>query len=185
MTAKKRHLLLALLAFTVFNGGCKLENRWKKWTGNMDKPEYVITINKIVKYPQAKDIEQQIATFSGRTVWINIQSYIHSNAIKEIELVPRNGSQNFFDLKLFMNRKGRMRWMQLSAGFKNEPLAFVIDGTFYRSFIPKPMVGDYDADDNSTYVIIEGPFDKGTAEALKEWAPKNFLYFNDDENAEF
>ena len=99
--------------------------------------------------------------------------------------MPNQKRAGFYDLKLFMNRRGRLRWMQLSAGFKNEPLAFVIDGIFYRSFIPRPMVGDYDTDAQTTYVVIEGPFDKGTANALVESAPTNFSYYNDNEDDEF
>ena len=164
--------------------GCtpKLKRDWDKWTGEMPEPKNVITINEIIKYPRAKKIEKEIATFSGRTIWININSFIHSNVVKKVELLPRDGGK-YYDLKLFLNRKGRLRWMQLSAGYRKEPLAFVIDGTFYRSFTPKPMVGDYDNNED-TYVVIEGPFDKGTADALVESAPSNFLYYN-DEDAEF
>ena len=184
---KSKNIIVLTLLSSIFLAGCTkdLERRWQKMLGDLPKPKNEITINQIIKYPRAKKIEKQIATFSGRSVWININSFIHSSVIRKIELVPRDPQKHFFDLKLFMNRRGRLRWMQLSAGFKNEPLAFVIDGIFYRSFIPKPMVGDYDTDEETTYVMIEGPFDKGTAEALAESAPTNFLYYNDKEDDEF
>ena len=184
---KSRNIIVLALLSCIFLTGCTeyLERRWQKMLGELPKPKNEITINQIVKYPRARKIEREINTFSGRKVWINVNSFIHSSVIRKIELVPRSPKKQFFDLKLFMNRRGLLRWMQLSAGFKNEPLAFVIDGTFYRSFIPKPMIGDYDNDEKTTYVLIEGPFDKGTAEALAESAPTNFLYYNDKEDDEF
>jgi hypothetical protein len=181
----KQTALFAVLASAMLIAGCKLQDKWDKMLGDLPKPKNEITINQIIKYPRARKIERQIGTFSGRTIWININSFIHSNVIKKIELAPNKSKNGFYDLKLFMNRRGRLRWMQLSTGFKNQPLAFVIDGIFYRSFIPKPMVGDYDNDENTTYVVIEGPFDKGTAEALVKSAPTNFTYFNDNDDDEF
>jgi len=181
----KQTALFAVLASAMLIAGCKLQDKWDKMFGDLPKPKNEITINQIIKYPRARKIERQIETFSGRTIWININSFIHSNVIKKIELAPNKSKNGFYDLKLFMNRRGRLRWMQLSTGFKNQPLAFVIDGIFYRSFIPKPMVGDYDNDENTTYVVIEGPFDKGTAEALVKSAPTNFTYFYDNDDDEF
>jgi hypothetical protein len=99
--------------------------------------------------------------------------------IKKVELIPRDDKGAFYDLKLFLNHKGRLRWMQLSNAFAHEKIGFVVDGVFYRSFYPKPMVGDYD-DGENTYVVIEGPFDEGTAKALKKHAEDNYLYYNDD-----
>lgn len=182
-----KSMILILLVSVVFGSGCNKEFQRKidKWFGNMPEPENVITINQIVEYPRAKKIEKQIGTFSGKMIWINIHAFVHSNVIRKIELRPRSSKNKYFDLKLYMNRRGRQRWLQLSANFKGEPLAFVIDGIFYRSFIPKPMVGEYDNDNNTTYVVIEGPFDKGTAEALKKSAPDSFTYYNDNDEKEF
>ncbi len=184
---KLKNITMFTFFLSILLTGCtkELETKWKKMMGDLPRPKNEITINQIVQYPRAKRIERQIETFSGRKVWININSFIHSKVIKKIELIPNKKKIGFYDLKLFMNRRGRLRWMQLSTGFKNEPLAFVIDGIFYRSFIPQPMVGDYDTDEQTTYVVIEGPFDKGTAEALVESAPTNFTFYNDDEDTEF
>ena len=177
---------LAAGAFLLFAmTGCNklLETNWKKAIGDMPKPKHVIQITQIVRYPRARKIEIEIPTFSGEKIWINRNSFVHSNVIKKIEKIPRENSK-YYDLKLFLNKKGLLRWMQLSAGFKNEPLAFVIDGVFYRSFLAKPMVGEYDDDTGETYVIVEGPFDNTTADELVDSAPDNFLYYNDP-NAEF
>ncbi len=180
-----KNITMFMLLSCMLLTGCKLKTDWDRMLGNLPKPKNEITINQIIQYPRAKKIEKQIGTFSGRTIWINVNAFIHSSVIKKIELMPNKKKRGFYDLKLFMNRRGRLRWMQLSAGFKSEPLALVIDGTFYRSFLPKAMVGDYDTDEQTTYVVIEGPFDKGTADALVESAPSNFTFYNDNEDNEF
>jgi len=177
-TGKFKILFLASMVLLLFGCTPKIQ----RLLGQLPEPENQIAIHQIIQYPRAKTIERQIPTFSGRTIWINVNSFIHSSAIKKVELVPRGKSGKYYDLKLFMNRRGRLHWMSLCNAFKNEKVAFVIDGTFYRSFYPKPMVGEYDTKEDTTYVLIEGPFDKGTADALEEWAPKNFQYYNDEDD---
>jgi len=172
--------ILILIAVFPFVFGCT--PKIKRLLGQLPEPQNQITIHQIVKYPRAERIEREISTFSGRTICININSFLHSNSIKKIELVPRGPNGKYYDLKLFLNRKGRLHWMSLSNGFKGEKVAFVIDGIFYRSFTPNQMVGDYDTDDGSTYVLIEGPFDKGTADTLVEWAPKNYQFYHDEDD---
>ena len=171
--------VLTALVTAAFLAGCT-KREWLKLTGDLKKPVNIITIHQIVKYPMARRIEKHIDTFSGQQVWINMNPLIHSDVIKKVELVPRSDNKNFFDLKLFLNHKGRLRWLQLSNAFSNEKLGFVIDGVFYRSFTPKPMVGKYD-DGEKTYVVIKGPFDDGTAKSLKKHAEDNYLYFNDED----
>ena len=173
--------IFIFVSMVLFLFGC-IPPKIKKLFVKPPEPQNQIGIHQIIQYPRAKTIERQVPTFSGRTIWININSFIHSSVIKKIELVPRGESGKYYDLKLFMNRRGRLHWMSLCNGFKNEPVGIVIDGTFYRSFLPKPLVGEYDTDEDTTYVLIEGPFDKGTAEALEEWAPKNFHYYNDEDD---
>ena len=170
---------LALACLVAITAGCN-KREWLKMTGKLKKPVNIITVHEIVKYPMAKRLEKHIDTFSGQKVWININPFIHSDVIKKIELAPRDEKGEFYDLKLFLNHKGRLRWMQLSNAFAHEKVGLVIDGVFYRSFLPKPMVGEYD-DGEKTYVLIEGPFDKGTAEAVQKHAEDNYLYYNDDD----
>ena len=149
----------------------KLEELFK---AKLEDPKRIITINRIVKFPRAKELEKEIMTFTGRKVWINTNSFIHSKAIKEVELLPRDPEGNFYDLKLKLSNHGKLVWMQLSAGFRFEKLGFVVDGLFYRSFLPKPMGKDED------FVVIEGPFDKYTASDIKKYAIGNFQYFNQE-----
>lgn len=171
-------LILSLMVFVLF--GCT--QPIKRLLGQLPKPETQITIHQIIKYPRANEIEREVPTFGGRKIWINVNSFIHSSVIKKVELIPSTKKGKYYDLKLFLNRKGRLHWMALSNGFKNERVAFLIDGMFYRSFLPKPIVGDYEDLDNSAYVIIEGPFDQGTADLIAEWAPKNFQFYNNEDD---
>jgi hypothetical protein len=147
----------------------KFDEIFKK---EMPEPKRIITINSIVKYPRAKDLEKEIDTFTGRKVWINTNSFIHSKSIEEVELVPRDKEGHFYDLKLKLSNHGKLIWMQLSTGYSFQKLGFVVDGLFYRSFKPVPMKKDDD------YALIEGPFDKYTAEEIKKYAKTNYEYFN-------
>ena len=170
--------LILISAIPLFFG---CNTKLKRLLGQIEDPQNEITIHEIVEYPMAKAIERQIPTYSGRKIWVNINYYTHSSVIKKIELVSRKTGE-FYDLKLFLNRKGRMHWMSLSTEYRNKRVAFVINNVFYRSFSPRPLVGEYDVDDDSTYVLIEGPFDKSTAEVITEWAPRNYQFYNDDDD---
>ena len=179
LTLFARILVFSVLAFflTLFSGCNKRE--WLKMKGELKKPVNVITVNQIVRYPMAKRIERHIDTFSGQKIWINTISLIHSDMVKKIEIIPRDTTKEYYDLKLFLNYKGRLRWLQLSNAFANDKLGLIVDGVFYRSFTPTPMVGELD-DGEKTYVMITGPFDKGTAQSLEKHAEDNYLYYNDD-----
>jgi hypothetical protein len=147
----------------------KIQELMKK---ELPEPKYIITVNSIVKYPRAKELEKEIDTFTGRKIWVNTNSFIHAKSIEEIKLIPRDKEGNFYDLELKLSNHGKLIWMQLSTAYSYKKLAFVVDGVFYRSFIPKPIK---EGDD---YALVEGPFDKYTAEQLKKYAKTNFEYFN-------
>lgn len=169
-------LVIASIAFLSIIG-CnpddmrKIEEIFKK---EMPKPQRIITINSVVKYPRAKDLEKEIMTFSGQKVWVNTSSYLHSKSIEEIELVKRDPEGNFYDLKLKLSNHGKLIWMQISTGYSFQQLGIVIDGLFYRTFKPQPMGKDDD------YATIEGPFDKYTAEQVKKYAKTNYDFFNQE-----
>lgn len=167
-------LCCCLLAF-FFVAGCSEMERKKfeeLFKGQMEEPKRIVTINSIVKFPRAQELEKEIMTFTGRKVWINTNSFIHSKAIKDIEIVPRDSEGNFYDLKLKLSNHGKLVWMQLSVGYANEKLGFVVDGLFYRSFTPLPMK------EGDEFVTIEGPFDRYTAQEIQKYAKTNFEYFN-------
>jgi len=177
--------LFIFLSFTILlMCSCELGPRLGNIVNPPEKASSVISLHKIVKYPRAKILHRTIEGFDGIPISVNVNSFAHSKVIKKIELIERDSKITSYDLKIFFNRAGRLRWMQLSAGFRSEPMAFVIDGVFYRTFLVKPMIGEYDNDED-TCVVIKGPFDETTANELKKWAPINFSFFNDDPEAEF
>lgn len=139
------------------------------------KPTKIISIHEIVKYPRATELEKEIPTLNGGKIWINTNPFLHSSAIKQIKLVPSAQEPGFYDLQVELDRCGRLLWMQISVGFAYRKLAFVIDGIYYRSIIPR-----YATTEEDYIVLIEGPFDKITAESLKEHAAKNYSYYHMD-----
>ena len=163
-------LPLCLLAVIAFASCESLDSKSKE-------PKYMITINEIVKYPRAKEIEKEIPTFAGRTVWININQFIHSSNIKEIELIPCKNKPGFYDLKCRLDYHGKLVWMQLSVMYASSELAFVIDGVYYRSITPDKVTSHDDE-----FITIKGPFDSVTANSLKENAKLNYKYFGGDED---
>ena len=178
---KKRHILAVSVAVvfgtTLLLLGCT-NREWDKFIGSQKKPINVISINKIVKYPRAKMLEKKIRTFSGQEIYINMNSMLFASEIKDVELLPRDPEGKYYDLKLKLGRKGRLCWMNISAGFASEKLAFLVDGLCYRTFKPRKLEGGYE--DEDAYVIIDGPFDKGMAEAMADHAEDNYFYFNDN-----
>lgn len=174
-----KHLFLMIfIAITLVSiNGCKPDDMKKIqeiFKKELPKPKRIITINSIVKYPRAKDLEKEIMTFNGGKVWVNTNSYIHSKSIKDIELIKRDNDGNFYDLQLELTNHGKLIWMQLSTGYSFQTLGIVVDGLFYRTFKPHPISKD------ENFAIIEGPFDKYTAEQIKKYAKTNFEFFNQE-----
>lgn len=174
MTTRSRTpwiLALAGLATTMLFGGCEILDT------KVTEPVRVITVHDIIRYPRGmRDLEKQIPTFSGQRIWINANPYLHSKSIESVELVPNAEQPEFYDLKLKLNSHGALVWMQLSVGLARQSLAFVIDGVYYRSFIIEQI-----SDEKTKEVVIRGPFDRITAEALKENANANYRYYNGDD----
>jgi len=181
-----RHLLwLVVLGLgCLLVSGCEIE----KWARSDDKgasaedkddsqPHYVISVNEIVKYPRAEQLEREVATYDGRTIWVNTNPYLHSRNIETIELVPDPDQKGFYHLKCKLNRRGKMLWMQMAAQFANRQMAFLVDGVFYRAFTPQPLQNE-----EVGTVIIDGPFDVYTAKTLQKYAPANYKIFSPDDD---
>jgi hypothetical protein len=182
-----RHLILAFAALLVLAGtGCEsIDLTWEEvLSGKMqDKKKevkYVLTVHKFVKYPRANNLEQEITTFDGRKLWINTNFFIHSNHIMDVKLIPRDGKKDFYDLELKLDRKGAMKWLQMTLHFRGQPMAVLIDGMYYRTFVPEKLTTEDDE-----WVLLEGPFDAVTAKGIKKYAKINYNIFNPDPNALF
>jgi len=159
-----------IVALALFTAGCEVLKE--------QQPKRIVTIHEIVTYPKGlKELEKQIPTFSGQQIWVNTNPYLHSRSIKAIEPVDREDDSGYCDLKLELDRHGALVWMQLSVGMAKKPLAFVIDGTYYRNIIIDEMT-----DEDRREVLVRGPFDRVTAEALKKYAKQNYRYYNQDED---
>ena len=136
------------------------------------KPHYVVTVHEYVKYPGAKELEKDIPTFSGRNICVNVNNFIHSRYIEDIETVPMANKPEFYHLKMKLNPRGIKMWINMAVRFKHHGMVFVIDGMAYRMFNPEMV------DENTGWVIVEGPFDSFTADALKHFGKKNYEIYN-------
>ncbi len=166
-------ILFAAIASTAIVLACASCETFKK---HMHKPQCIITLNQIVKYQRASRLEKEISTVSGENIWINVNPYLHSKSIKEIELLPIDGKPNYFDLLLHLDYQGKLTWMQISSQFAHEKMAFIIDGVCYKTFIPERVVFD-DEKENVT-VKVKGPFEKTIAEELQRLSVPNYEYYH-------
>ncbi len=137
-----------------------------------DKPHFVITVNQLVKYPHAEIIEKEVDCFDGNTIWINTNFMLHSRNVEKVEIVPMPGNPKYYNLKIKLNRRGKMLWTQSSIGFKHSKVAFLVDGVCYRVFSAQ------EPDENGEWVMIEGPFHKYLAKGIAHYAESNYKLFN-------
>ncbi len=176
--AKNLSLAALLGAMALFAISCEtldsLENIDKEET-TKDKAAYVFSVHEVVKYPRAQQLEINIPSFYGTPVCINANYYLHSKNVKKIELIEEKDKPGFYDIDLFLDRKGRILWTSLSVNFRYSEMAFVIDGICYRCFKPEQLDSDEDM-----VVRIKGPFDTATAMGLKKNSEKNYKVYNSD-----
>lgn len=139
-------------------------------------PNYVLSFHDIVKYRRGELIEKEIDAFSGGTICINKNAYLHSREIMRIGMVQRKTDPEFYDLVVTLSERGQKIWSALSVTLRSKgqaELALVIDGMYYRSFKPELIT------DNETMIVtIEGPFDPATASGIVKNAERNYKIFN-------
>ena len=134
---------------------------------------YVLSLHQIIKYPRAKNLEREISTIDGRHFWINTNQFFHSRHIEEVKLIPRKDKKDFYDIAMKLDHNGIVKWVQLSMQFRSEKMALLIDGHFYKFYIPEPLANEED-----DWVLLNGPFDKITAKGIEKYAHRNYIYFN-------
>lgn len=169
---KRNSLLTAFTAFLllVFLCSCETLDIEK----NKKDPAYVLTVNAFVRQPtKSKELEKEVTSFSGKTVWINTNAFLHSKNIMDIEIIPSAQKKGFYDLELKLDYHGKNVWMQLSVNHAYTELALLLDGVYYRSVMPDKISSE---EDNVVY--LRGPFDPVTAKSIKENAASNYKYFN-------
>ncbi len=169
---------IPVLIFVLLLSSCEtLDLNLTKTPEGIDKstlPKWTISINEIVKYPRATRGEKEISTFSGRTIWIRKHYELNSKSITSITLVPDKERQNYFNLKVKLDRHGSLVAMRLSNDATHAPWAFLVDGVYYRSveFNEPPLIEDY------SEIIIKGPFDKPLASFLQKYSKANYEHFH-------
>lgn len=180
----KRIFLLTLFAlFTVItNTGCDLDKAIQEMEDSFDPsdPEYVISVHRIVRYRRGEQLEREIETFSGGTVCVNVNPFLHSRNIQKIDLGIRPDDPGFYDLVLHLDKRGQMLWSSIAIQYRGEKLGLVIDGIFYRAFMPAiPNPDDIDKQTGCVTVLLEGPVDQATAKGISKFSEKNYRHFND------
>ena len=137
----------------------------------MQKPaKNVVSIHEVIRRRTGDSIERTVSSYFGDDVTIHAMQLLDSSEIKYIQPVPIPGDQGFYNLRLDLTERGRKLWINLSVQHKGTELAFVIDGTVYRGFVPRMLDDDADMD-----VIVDGPFDQATALALQNNAKFNYF----------
>ncbi|MBS1453376.1 hypothetical protein FYJ85_06715 [Victivallaceae bacterium BBE-744-WT-12] len=173
-------------------GGCEaFKEAWEEamdpeaeTTDNPNSPEfkrkYVVHLNAIVKYPRAGELEREINTFDGKTIWINTNQLFSSKNIRDAKAVARPGNPEIFDLQFKVDRFGKLQWQLLSGNHNDEPVALVVDGVYFASFYPEPA-----DDDASSWVTLRVGINPVTARGIARNAKKNYTNLNPDTSSWF
>ena len=161
--------------------GCNLEEVIEELenVGTITEPEYVISVHRIVRYPRGEELEREVDTFSGGIAYVNINPFLHSRNIKKIDLGARPGEEGFYDLVLHLDKRGQMLWSSVAIQYRGEKMGLIIDGIFYRSFMPHiPNPDDIDKKTGCVTVLLEGPIDQATANNIVKFSEKNYKTMN-------
>ena len=172
--------IFGLLAVAVLLSGASsceefMENPDKAFEDAADQtPRFVVTIHDVIKYKRAELVEKDVDCFFGGTICVNKNPFIHSRDIQKVEMIPRPGNPDFFDLKLTLTTRGKMLWSALAvARAEKKKLGILIDGMYYREVHP-PMLTDVEVET----VMLEGPFDPANAKGIVTNAERNYKIFN-------
>ncbi len=181
MRVKSFAVVLGLMTVAVLVSGvssCEkfLEDPEQALEEETDKtPRYVVTVHEIIKYKRGGMLEKDVDCFFGGTICVNKNPQIHSRDISKIEMVPRPGNTDFFDLKITLTDRGKMLWSALAVlRAEKKKVGFLIDGMYYRSINP-PMLTDQSAES----IYLEGPFDPANAKGVVNNSERNYKIFND------
>ncbi|MBR7140193.1 MAG: hypothetical protein IKD44_11700 [Lentisphaeria bacterium] len=176
-------LPLLLIMFAAGTGGCEIIEEALE-AGALDtdnpnsddyRPRFVIGIFSIVQYPRATDLEKPIRDLDGREIYINANQNFSSKNLKDARIVVRPGNPELCDLKLKLDRRGKIQWQLLAGRFRDEQVAFVVDGKLLARFVP-----ELPEDENDTWVFLRVGIDHFHAKNIVKFAKKNYVFFNPD-----
>lgn len=172
--------IFGLLSVAVLLSGASscedfVENPDKVFEESVDQtPHYVVTIHEIIKYKRAEMVEMDVDCFFGGSICVNKNPFIHSRDIQKVEMTPRPGNTDFYDLKLTLTTRGKMLWSAMSVTkAEKKRLGILIDGMYYREVNP-PMLTETD----TQIVQLEGPFDPANAKGIVTNSERNYKIFN-------
>ncbi|MBQ7695201.1 MAG: hypothetical protein IJT50_08765 [Lentisphaeria bacterium] len=176
--------LTPLLAVSlVFCGGCAiLEEALEAGAFDSDnpnsedyRPRFVVGIFSIVNFPRASDLEKPIRDLDGKEIYINTNQHFSSKNIKDVKIVVRPGNPELCDLKFKLDRLGKIQWQLLAGRYREEQVAFVIDGKLLSRFVP-----ELPEDENAKWVFLRVGIDHFHAKNIVKFAKKNYIFFNPD-----
>ena len=176
-------LPLLLIMFAAGTGGCEIIEEALE-AGALDtdnpnsddyRPRFVIGIFSIVQYPRATDLEKPIRDLDGREIYINANQNFSSKNLKDARIVVRPGNPELCDLKLKLDRRGKIQWQLLAGRFRDEQVAFVVDGKLLARFVP-----ELPEDENDTWVFLRVGIDHFHDKNIVKFAKKNYVFFNPD-----
>ncbi len=174
-----------LLIFLIISASCAiLDNPETMSEEELEKkrPGAIMTINQIVKERNDRDFEIMVPDFRNddKKICVNRNSYLSSRYIKKIERVPNDKVEKAYDLLLFLNEDGLVKYDIITANFSNKTLALLIDGRFYKNVIMTPII-----DLDKRTVFISGPFDDATSKRIVEKSVINYNRYHNINNDGF
>ena len=177
-------ILTPLLAvFLVFCGGCDiLEEALESGAFDSEnpnsedyRPRFVVGIFSIVYFPRASELEKPIRDLDGKEIYINANQNFSSKNLKDARIVVRPGNPELCDLKFKLDRLGKIQWQLLAGRYREEQVAFVVDGKLLARFIP-----ELPEDENASWVFLRVGIDHFHAKNIVKFAKKNYIFYNPD-----
>ena len=87
-------------------------------------------------------------------------------------MISRPGNPDICDLQFRIDRLGKLQWQVLCGRYHDEPVALVVDGVYFGSFIPE--AGEEDAE----WITLRVGIDPATARGIVKFASPNYTYYN-------
>ena len=90
-------------------------------------------------------------------------------------MVVRPGNPELCDLKFKLDRRGIVQWQLLAGRYRDEQVAFVIDGRLLARFVP-----EMPDEENENWVFLRVGIDHYHAKNIVKYAKKNYIFYNPD-----
>ncbi|UDQ99215.1 hypothetical protein AAEX28_03805 [Lentisphaerota bacterium WC36G] len=140
------------------------------------KPGFMISLNEIVKERTTEDIEIMIPSYIYRnqTICVNRNAFLAARNIQKIERVPNKKLPKTYDLILYLDQAGMIKYEVLLTTFKGQKIGILVDRRFYRaSKIESPL------SEKERKILIHGPFGENVSQKIVEKSTINYKFYND------